>query len=141
MKELLGEELYNQVKEKLGDKELIINDGNYIPKHKFDDLNNDKKELKKQLEEVNAKVQELSSVDAEKLMTLCDLSGVIIARGSACQSHVPTPSKALKAIGLTDAQALSTIRISLDEFNTVTEIDEAADIITKLVERIRNEEN
>ena len=67
MKELLGEELYNQVKEKLGDKELIINDGNYIPKHKFDDLNNDKKELKKQLEEVNAKVQELSSVDAEKL--------------------------------------------------------------------------
>ena len=26
MKELLGEELYNQVKEKLGDKELIIND-------------------------------------------------------------------------------------------------------------------
>ena len=67
MKELLGEELYNQVKEKLGDKELIINDGNYIPKHKFDDLNNDKKELKRQLEEVNAKVQELSSVDAEKL--------------------------------------------------------------------------
>ena len=67
MKELLGEELYNQVKEKLGDKELIINDGNYIPKHKFDDLNNDKKELKKQLEEVNAKVQELSSVNAEKL--------------------------------------------------------------------------
>ena len=67
MKELLGEELYNQVKEKLGDKELIINDGNYIPKHKFDDLNNDKKELKKQLEEVNAKVQELSNVDAEKL--------------------------------------------------------------------------
>ena len=67
MKELLGEELYNQVKAKLGDKELIINDGNYIPKHKFDDLNNDKKELKKQLEEVNAKVQELSSVDAEKL--------------------------------------------------------------------------
>ena len=67
MKELLGEELYNQVKEKLGDKELIINDGNYIPKHKFDDLNNDKKELKRQLEEVNAKVQELSNADAEKL--------------------------------------------------------------------------
>lgn len=83
----------------------------------------------------------IDSVDAEKLMTLCDLSGVIIARGSACQSHVPTPSKALKAIGLTDAQALSTIRISLDEFNTEEEIDKAADIITKLVERIRNEEN
>lgn len=67
MKELLGEELYNQVKEKIGDKELIINDGSYIPKKKFDDLNNDKKDLQKQLENVNAKVQELSSVDAEKL--------------------------------------------------------------------------
>lgn len=66
MKELLGEELYNQVKEKIGEKELIINDGSYIPKKKFDDLNNDKKDLQKQLEEVNAKVQELSSVDEEK---------------------------------------------------------------------------
>ena len=71
-------------------------------------------------------------------MTLCDLSGVIIARGSACQSHEPTPSKALLAIGLTPEQALSTIRITLDEFNTEEEIDYAADIITKLVERIRN---
>lgn len=67
MKELLGEELYNQVKEKIGDKEMFINDGSYIPKKKFDDLNNDKKDLQKQLEDVNAKVQELSSVDAEKL--------------------------------------------------------------------------
>ena len=38
MKELLGEELYNQVKEKIGDKEMFINDGSYIPKKKFDDL-------------------------------------------------------------------------------------------------------
>lgn len=67
LKELLGEELYNQVKEKIGDKELFINDGTYIPKKKFDDLNNDKKDLQKQLEEVNTKVKELSSIDAEKL--------------------------------------------------------------------------
>lgn len=80
----------------------------------------------------------INGVSAEQLMTLCDLSGVIIARGSACQSHEPTPSKALLAIGLTPEQALSTIRITLDEFNTEEEIDYAADIITKLVERIRN---
>ena len=48
MKELLGEELYNQVKEKIGDKELIINDGKYIPKSKFDDLNEDKKKIQSQ---------------------------------------------------------------------------------------------
>lgn len=80
----------------------------------------------------------IDGVHAEKLMTLCDLSGLIIARGSACQSHNPVPSPALKAIGLTDEQALSTIRITLDEFTTEQEVDEAAEIITKLVERIRN---
>lgn len=81
----------------------------------------------------------IDGVDAEQLMTLCDLSGIIIAKGSACKSYSPEPSPALIAIGLTSEQALSTIRISLDEFNTIEEIDEAARIIAKLVSRIRNE--
>ena len=80
----------------------------------------------------------IDGVDAEQLMTLCDLSGVVIARGSACQAHTPTPSRALLAIGLTTEQALSTVRITLDEFNTEEEIIEAAKIITALVERIRS---
>lgn len=73
-------------------------------------------------------------------MTLADMMGIIIGTGSACQSHDPTPSKALLAIGLTPEQALSTIRITLDEFNTEEEIDQAANIITKLIWRIRNNE-
>lgn len=77
----------------------------------------------------------IEGVSAEELVTMCDLNGVIIAKGSACQSHIPMPSPALLAIGLTPEQALSTIRITLDEFNTEEEIDEAADIIIKLVER------
>ena len=81
----------------------------------------------------------IDGVDANTLVTMCDLMGVIIARGSACKSHVPTPSRALLAIGLTPEQALNTIRITLDEFNTEEEIDQAANIITALVERIRNE--
>lgn len=80
----------------------------------------------------------IDGVNAERLVTLCDLSGVIIAKGSACQSYVPTPSKTLMAIGLTPEQALNTVRITLDEFNTEEEVDTAADIITSLVERIRS---
>jgi predicted phage tail protein len=72
MKELLGEELYNQVKEKIGDKELIINDGTYIPKAKFDDLNNGKKDLKKQLEEANTKIESLSKVNTDDLQKEID---------------------------------------------------------------------
>ena len=82
----------------------------------------------------------IDGVSAERFVTLCDLAGIAIAKGSACQSHNPTPSKALLAIGLTPEQALSTIRITLDEFNTEEEIDQAANIITKLVWRIRNNE-
>lgn len=81
----------------------------------------------------------IDGVDAERLMVLCDMCGLIIARGSACQSHIPTPSRALLAIGLTREQALSTIRITLDEFNTEQEVDEAIDIITSLVRSIRDE--
>lgn len=82
----------------------------------------------------------IDGVSAERLVTLCDLTGVMIAKGSACQSHDPTPSKALLAVGLTPEQALSTIRITLDEFNTEEEIEQAASIISKLVWRIRNNE-
>lgn len=81
----------------------------------------------------------IDGVNASTLMTMCDLMGIIISKGSACQSYESKPSEALLAIGLTPEQALSTIRITLDEFNTETEINEAAEIITKLIERIRTE--
>lgn len=79
----------------------------------------------------------IDGVNAETLVTMCDLMGVVIGKGSACKSYEPTPSETLLAIGLTEEQALSTIRISLDEFNTVEEISRAADIITQLVEQLR----
>ena len=79
----------------------------------------------------------IDGVNAETLVTMCDLMGVSIGKGSACKSYEPTPSEALLAIGLTEEQALNTIRISLDEFNTKEEVIRAADIITQLVEQLR----
>ena len=81
----------------------------------------------------------IDGVKADTLVTMCDLLDVVIAKGSACKAYEPTPSKTLLAVGLTPEQALSTIRISLDEFNTEEEIEQAAEIITKLVARIREE--
>lgn len=82
----------------------------------------------------------IDGVKADRLTTMCDLMGVIIAKGSACKSYEPKPSSTLLAIGLAPEQALNTIRISLDCFNSLLDVDNAADIITKLVERIRDEE-
>lgn len=47
LKELLGEELYNQLMEKAGDKHKValVSDGNWIPKDKFNEINEAKKQL------------------------------------------------------------------------------------------------
>ena len=77
-------------------------------------------------------------VPGRTLVTLCDLYGVCISSGSACNEGVATPSHVLKAIGLSDEEALSSIRITIGHENTEEEIDEAAEIITALIERIRS---
>lgn len=82
----------------------------------------------------------IDGVNAEQLVTMCALYNVYIAKGSACNSYNPEPSKTLKAIRLSNDQAFSTVRLTLDEFITEQEIDTAADIITALVRRIREDE-
>lgn len=84
----------------------------------------------------------IDGVNAEKLTTLCDVVGeVIIGKGSACKSHEAKASDVLLAIGLTEEQALNTVRITLGESNVLFDIEQAAKIITGLVERIRHEED
>ncbi len=76
-------------------------------------------------------------VPGARLVTLCSLYGVYISSGSACNEGISEPSHVLKAIGLTDEEALNSIRITLGHENTEEEIEQAANIIKSLVERIR----
>ena len=52
LKELVGEEAFKKVEADLGKKDLIVNDGNYIPKEKFDKVNDDLKALKTEKEKL-----------------------------------------------------------------------------------------
>lgn len=62
LKDLLGQDLYDQVKEKLGDNKIgIINDGSYLPKEKFNSVNEDLKEIKKQLAERDQQLKDLEA--------------------------------------------------------------------------------
>lgn len=79
----------------------------------------------------------IDSVNADHLVAMCDEQGIVIAKGSACKSYESTPSKALLAIGLTEEDALSTIRITLNVTNTKEEIDSVCDILPKIIERLR----
>lgn len=61
LKELLGEDLYNQVIEKAGDKKLaVVNDGNWFPKEKFNEVNAAKKKAEDDLKERDKQLEDLS---------------------------------------------------------------------------------
>lgn len=76
-------------------------------------------------------------VSGAKLVTLCSLYGICISSGSACNEGIAMPSHVLKAIGLSDEEALNSIRITLSHENTMEEMELATNIITKLIERLR----
>ena len=78
-------------------------------------------------------------VSGARLVSLCSLYGVYISSGSACNEGISTPSNVLKAIGLSDEEALSSVRITLGHQNTEEDVKVAADVITALVKRIRED--
>lgn len=64
----------------------------------------------------------LDGVKAEEMLALLDSVGICVSSGSACNSDSNKPSHVLKAIGLSDEAANSTIRVSLSENNTLSEL-------------------
>lgn len=63
LKELLGEELYNQVVERLGEGDFFFAKGkDFIPKSRMDEINEQNKELKEQLTERDNQLNELSKL-------------------------------------------------------------------------------
>ena len=80
----------------------------------------------------------IDGVKANDLVTLASMYGIYISAGSACSSGEAIPSSTLKAIGLTDEQALSTIRITVDETLNQHDISDIAKILKNLIERLRN---
>lgn len=77
-------------------------------------------------------------LDAERLVFALESRGVLVATGSACAANSGTRSHVLTAIGLDDATADGSLRISLGATNDSEMIDRAADI---LVEEIRREKD
>ncbi|WP_299191674.1 aminotransferase class V-fold PLP-dependent enzyme [uncultured Erythrobacter sp.] len=70
-------------------------------------------------------------LDVARLMS--DVRGVMFSAGSACASGSGKPSKVLKAIGLTDAQAKSSIRLGFGRYTTLDDLEAAAKAINAAV--------
>ncbi len=71
-------------------------------------------------------------VDVGRLMSEC--RNIAFSAGSACASGSGRPSHVLRAIGLTEAQAKSSIRIGFGRYTTAEDIDIASDVINRTAE-------
>ena len=76
-----------------------------------------------------------SGVDGETLML--SLRELAVSSGSACTSASMEPSYVLKAMGLSDDDAHSSIRFSLGRYTTENEIEKAINHIRKIYGQLR----
>jgi len=74
-------------------------------------------------------------VEGESL--LMGINDVAVSSGSACTSATLEPSYVLKALGLGDDVAHSSIRFGLGRFNTQDEVDYVADKVIDIVKHLR----
>ncbi len=74
-------------------------------------------------------------VDGEKLLD--SFRDIAVSSGSACTSASVEPSHVLKAIGVEDNLAYSSIRFSLGKYTTEEEIDFTIDYVKKVIESLR----
>jgi cysteine desulfurase len=74
-------------------------------------------------------------VQGEALMM--GMKDVAVSSGSACTSANPEPSYVLKALGVGDELARSSIRFGLGRFNTEAEVDYVIGTVIRTVKRLR----
>ena len=76
-------------------------------------------------------------IDSQTLIALLESEGIYVSAGSACCAGENTPSKTLKAIGLSDNDAFSTIRISINDRVTKKDIDCFVEKLSECIKSIK----
>lgn len=80
----------------------------------------------------------IDGVNGENLVSLLDKRDIYISTGSACSSGDLKPSRTLTAIGLSEEEALSSVRISLDSSNTRWDMSVLASELKECVTLLRD---
>lgn len=79
----------------------------------------------------------VNGVEADNILTELDKRGIFISTGSACTTGSIESSHVLKAIGLSDTEAHSSIRISLGKYNTKDELKHFSKELKEIIVNLR----
>lgn len=74
----------------------------------------------------------IAGQDNERLMMALDEKGIMCAVGSACSASSDDPSHVLKAIGLSDETARSSLRFTLGRFTSEKDIKQTVNVLAAL---------
>ena len=77
-------------------------------------------------------------VNGEDLIIKLDEHGIAASTGSACSVHTQKASHVLKAMGFNHEQITGSLRISFGYMNTFNEVEEAVEILKKVVVELRS---
>ena len=81
----------------------------------------------------------IDGVNGSDLVAACSEYGIYISTGSACHEGNLMPSNVLKSIGLTDQQALSSVRISIGRYNTEEEVNRFCSLFPQIIKVLREQ--
>ena len=76
-------------------------------------------------------------IEGESLLLSLDLKGIAASSGSACTSGALDPSHVLLAIGLPHELAHGSLRLTMNEENTMEEVDTVVEALVEIVKRLR----
>ena len=78
----------------------------------------------------------VKGADGEQILLMLDLKGICASAGSACTSGSSEPSHVLKAMGLSDADAYSSLRFSFGHLNSADDADYIADTLNEILRKL-----
>jgi len=79
----------------------------------------------------------LSGIEGESLLIRLDIAGFAVSTGSACSSGTVEPSKTLLAIGMSQEEALSSLRVSFGMTNRPEEVEAFLSVLEREVAELR----
>lgn len=77
----------------------------------------------------------IPDITSDIMLIHLDMKGFAISNGSACSSGVVKPSHALKAMGISNAMNIRSLRISFGRDNSISDVDDLVEAILDILKK------